>query len=284
MTPRELVAGIGDIVTLPEVYLRVRSLLDDPRSSAADIAEVVSHDPALTLRLLKLVNSAFYGFPAKIGSVSHAITIVGTRELHNLVLATTAPRALEGLEGEPVDLTTFWHHSVYTAMVARLLARERGLRNTEYVFVAGLLHDVGQLVLRHVLPEVAEAVLEEGEQALGYWRAERARLGFCHAEVGGALMSEWGLPEGLCEAVACHHEPGRAEAFPVEAALVHIANAIADTVEPPRGGRSPEAVVDPGAWERAGLTPELADPVRQEASLLSLELLHIIFPDAMSIY
>ena len=139
--------------------MRAIDLINDPDASAAEIGDVISEDPALTARLLKIVNSAFYGFPSRIETVSRAITIVGTLELLDLILAASVVKAFSGIPSELVDMDQFWEHSLYTGVTARVLAGRHRAPDTERYFVAGLLHDIGALVLYRQLPRQSRAAL-----------------------------------------------------------------------------------------------------------------------------
>lgn len=290
MNPEEMVAEVSTLVSLPLVCVRVNEMLADPHSTAASLGELISHDPSLTTRLLKLVNSAYYGLAREISTVSHAVAIVGTAELRSLVLATSAVRAFRGIPTDLVDMDSFWHHSVYCGLAARILAGRMGWKNRETLFVAGLLHDVGQLVLYHQAPREAREVLERRESGSGaLHELEQEVFGFTHADVGAALLRAWNLPQLLWEAVKYHHRAGAAGLHAREAAAVSVANALAARVEPGTkagGAATPPATtgVPSAAWALLGLPEESAGEIVGEANLQSFEVLAIIAPDATLIY
>jgi HD-like signal output (HDOD) protein len=280
MTARELVAGVTNLLSFSTAYSRVNELLQDPQSSAQDLGAVISHDPGLAIRLLKIVNSAYYGFPRKIDTLSRAVTIIGTRELEALVLATVAVDSFNRISTDLVDMSAFWHHSVYCGLVARLLARRFGVLHIERLFVAGLLHDVGQLVIYHQIPEQAREALAAAEPTDdGLYRAEQHLLGFTHGDVAAELFELWRLPASIKEAAAFHHEPGRAQEFPLETALVHLANSVANTVEPARNILECRPMRDPQAWASTGLSEEDLDLALADANEQFLDVIRIISPD-----
>lgn len=289
MTPRELVEGVSGLVSLPDVWVRISQLLDDPRADAAALGEVVAHDPALTSRLLRLVNSASYGLPSRVETVSRAVALVGTEELRHLVLSAAATGALQRLRPQGLDLEAFWHHSVHCALLVRALAARRQPRQRERGFVAGLLHDVGRLVLCHQAPgacrAAAEPPLRTGAELLA---RERAALGFTHADVGGELLRAWGLPESLWEPVQCHHEPGAAQRYPVDAALLYLGHAVAEVEEPGTGGSpSPsrkELELPAAVWNQSGLSPGVLDEAVLEASCHWFDVIEVLRPGAGVIY
>src|SRR3569832_1250973 len=153
LSPKELVTGAIELASLPEVFLRVNEMIDSPRYAAADIGHVISRDPGLTTRLLKIAISAFYSFPSQIDSVSRAITIIGTRELRDLILATSVARLFIGLPNDLVSMDEFWRHSVCCGLAARALAAQRGVCLFVCFFVVGLLFVIGSLLLNRKNPE-----------------------------------------------------------------------------------------------------------------------------------
>src|SRR3569833_2055482 len=188
LSPKELVTGAIELASLPEVFLRVNEMIDSPRYTAADIGHVISRDPGLTTRQLKIANSAFYSFPSQIDSVSRAITIIGTRELRDLILATSVARLFKGLPNDLVSMDDFWRHSVCCGLAARALAAQRGERLLERFFVAGLLHDIGSLLLYRKIPELArEALLRCQHNDVAHKHAEQDVIGFDHAAVADVI-------------------------------------------------------------------------------------------------
>ena len=232
-TAEQLVDGVVDLITLPEIYLRVNQVLDDPAHNAQQLGEVIGHDPALTARILRLVNSAYYSLAVKVELVSRAVAMLGEDEIHNLVLATSAVDALERIPNQLLNIHQFWQHSVYTGIVARLLARHCRILHGERLFIAGMLHDIGRLVLYFKEPALSEQVLMQAAESDGVlYRAEQQRLGFTHADVGGALIKAWELPDMLSTVARCHHRPLTADNHPLETAIVHLADCIVNALDP----------------------------------------------------
>jgi len=279
MQAAELVKGIAKLASLPEVCIRVNEMVDDPRSSAADIGKVISHDTALTAQLLRMANSAFYNFPSNVDTISRAVTVVGERELRYLVLALSAVRTFSQIPVELINMASFWRHSVYCGVVARLVAGKCHVLHSERLFVAGLLHDVGMLVMMNRAPDLARQALaaaESGEKQR--YEAEIELFGFDHAEVGGALMRQWNVPEALCETVACHHDVGKAENAKLDAAVIHIANVVANRAELEVDHEGPLPQVDPRAWDVTGLSEEVMVEIGDEAVPMFAESWAMIQP------
>ena len=268
-TVAELIKGIDGLVTLPDVFIRINQLVEDPDSSSADIAKVVSQDPSFTVRLLRVANSPFYGFSSTIDTVAKAVAVIGTSQIRNLALSTAVARSFAGLPNDLVSMENFWHHSLYCALVARILARQVRRCDADAVFTAGLLHDIGELVIFNRLPgQAKEALLMVLDSAdeLPVYQAECQVMGFDHAEVGGELARQWHLPPLLEECIAYHHIIRQAQRYPLETAVVHIANILAlmaeiDTLDP-----ADVSPVDPLAWEITGLVAaDVIEPVVREA-------------------
>jgi putative nucleotidyltransferase with HDIG domain len=265
----KLVQGVGDLVSLPDVFIRINQLLENPDSSMADIAKAVSQDPSFTLRLLRVANSSFYSFSSTIDTAPKAVSIIGTSQVRNLALSTAIASTFAGLPNNLVSMENFWHHSLYCALIARGLARQARKCDADAVFTAGLLHDIGELVIFNRMPEQAKAVLQavmDSGDTLPVYMAERQIMGFDHAQVGGELARQWHLPAMLEECIACHHDIRSAQHYPVEAAMVHIANSLALMAEVRTFDTADVPAVDHHAWELCGLLPEeVIEPSVMEA-------------------
>jgi HD-like signal output (HDOD) protein len=253
-TPERLVQEMQTLPSPPHVYQKLNEVIDDPRSSNQKIANVLSEDAGLAARVLRLANSALFGFPSKIDTITRAITVIGTAELRDLALATSVVRMFDGVPHSRVSMESFWRHSIACGLMARILAALRHEPNMERFFVAGLLHDIGRLVLFLNLPaRMGEAMAEaERSEALLY-ETERRVLGFDHAAAGGALLAHWRLPEPTVKAVACHHQPDLAREAAADAAVVHVADLIVNALQ---RGSSGERYVPPlngQAWAQLGL-------------------------------
>lgn len=244
MDARQLVAETSDLASLPEVAARVIGLAEDPRSTAAQFAAVISRDTNLAARLLRVANSSYYSMSGRIDTIPRAVTVIGSRQVRDLTLGLSAIRVFQGIPIEVISMDDFWSHSLYTALIARRLAGASSKALEDTAFVAGLLHDVGQLLLVLRVPDLARKSLwlaTEGPEDLTLADAERQVLGFDHGDVGLELARKWNLPEVLRECIAHHHEPGRASiAHAGAVAIVHVANSLAylaetDSLEPSMG-------------------------------------------------
>jgi HD-like signal output (HDOD) protein len=201
LTPDGLSAGIKDLVTLPDVAMRIARMVDDPSASASDIGREISSDAALTARLLRIANSAAYGQNRKIATISRAITVLGVRQVRDLTVGLTAVRAFDGISNSLVTMEVFWRHSVLCAVAAGQIAGRRESPRTESPFVAGLLHDIGQLVLYRMAPEAARKsllMLADASDDVGLYACERSVLEFDHGAVGASLARNCWPATGAC--------------------------------------------------------------------------------------
>ncbi len=278
-SPEELVSGTESLVSMPEVYFRVRALVQDPDSGPADIADVISCDPGLSARFLRVANSAFFGLRGRVETVSRAVAVMGMQQVHDIVLATSVARAFSGVPSSLVDMEQFWRNSVYCAIVSRMLAVRCGVLDSERLFVEGLLRDVGHLVMYLKVPAQARRALMQAQQeSCSLHQMERKVVGCDYAEVGGELMTVWGLPESLATAIRYHTEPSAIEERRLETSILHIAAGA--TAGLGKAGGIVPFVVEPVAWETTGLSEADVDAVREGADQELSYVLDLFFPKA----
>lgn len=260
---QELIANVSDLVSLPEVAVRITEMVDDNNTTADDFAKVIAQDPGLAARVLKLANSPVFGLSKEISTIPRAVTILGTKQLRDLVLSTSASHSFDGIPNELISLQNFWHHSLYCGLLSQTLAAHSKNAKTESMFIAGLLHDIGQLVMFNRMPtESTEALLLvlEGPEELQMYEAEQRVFGFDHTQVGGELIKSWHLPEIIRECVALHHAPEQAVDHPAEVAIVHIANSGAVMAELHSMSETDDVPpIHPITWETTGLSPEMLE-------------------------
>lgn len=253
-TAQQLVDDSPELGSPPIVYQRLMEVINHPRGGAGDVANVIRQDTALTARLLRLVNSAFFSFPRKIDTVSQAVSVVGTSQVRDLALATSVMDMFERIPSDAIDVSRFWTHSLACGVAARALAGLRREGNVERFLVAGILHDVGRLVLYLRAPDIARHILEEaGRREELLYEVERRRLAFDHGTVGGVLMRRWNMPASLAEALEHHHDPVRAHRYPVEAATIHVADIVVTALQVGSSGESFVSPISQSAWGRLEL-------------------------------
>ncbi|MDH5473336.1 MAG: HDOD domain-containing protein [Gammaproteobacteria bacterium] len=223
----ELVENSIQLFSLPDIYFQLRKVLDDKNSSMLDIVTVIKNDPAMTMRLLRLVNSAFFCFASKIETLDRAINLLGAKQVHDLALSTYVIDSSANIRIDHSLLESFWYDSLRTAVISRALAKHCHLIDSERLFVAGLLHNVGHLVMYSQIPEEAEYVASiANKQNKDLYLIEKTMLGYDYAQIGAGLMREWGLPESLQLITANHVEPGNSGIYLLETAIVHVAKTL----------------------------------------------------------
>lgn len=279
MQATELVQEVNRLFSLPEVCTRLQEMLENPHHSSMDLGKVISQDPDLTARLLKIVNSSFYGYAGRIDTINRAVTVIGISELLVLILGASSVMTFNKIPGSLINMADFWRHSVYCGVVAKQLAKRCHVLHHERLFVAGLLHDVGKLILCMKLPEKMRIVLAQAyDNEVPSYEIEKNEFGFDHAELGGLLLKTWQLPDSLCQAISYHHQPSAAESPSIEAAIVHIANAITHLAEDEASGSHFMDNTDNTAWALTRLDKSIADEVLADAMPLFDEALDAILP------
>jgi HD-like signal output (HDOD) protein len=277
MTPQQLVQDVEHLFSLPEIYFQVKKAIDQPKSTIDGIAKVIIQDANISARILRIANSSFFGFGTKIETVSRAISIMGLAHLHNLVLAVSATKAFKGVNSELFSMKDFWLHSIYCAAIAQILARRCNILDNERLFVSGILHDVGHLVIYNSLPTHASKVLTRAKQEnFPLQQLETEEFGFNYAEIGGELLKQWELPTSLYLPVQYHTKLHIAEQFALESAIVHLANIIVLREENKKTGYvAPD--IDPLALQLTKLNEEDLELIRLEAKKNMADIIKLFF-------
>ena len=276
---QELVSQIETLTSLPDVYERVRAQVESPEGSIVEVARLVGADPALSARLLRLVNSALYGPRGRIDDVLRAVTLLGLQQVHDLVLAMSLQATFAGIRPARLDMQRFWRSSLLTGLAARAAAQTAAQPMAERLFVIGVLADIGHLVLYQTVPELAAMARREaetGKEALD--AAERRIVGCDFAEVGAALMDRWQLPDRFAGAIGTQMLPRLGGAFAAGAAALHLARRIAEAGTKGEASAEAAAAIDADVWPLIGLAPEQLPNIREDAELNLAAYLALFFP------
>ena len=273
-SPAQLVARMRELATLPDIYIRIKSILDDPVSTHTDMAAALSTDPALSARLLRVANSAFYGSPGRIKTIQRAVGLLGTQQIHDLVLATAVIHAFDRVSPDLFDPRLFWHSSLATAATAKLLAEHCNILDSERLFVAGLLSRIGNLILLEELPAQMRAILAEigGASNTQLAAVQRDHLGFDYTVLSAELFRSWQLPQELVEPIRLHTRPATAEEFQLEAAILHVAVNLADAMLRNQPVEAVVPALDDKAWQITGLSIATLEGIERLALDLTAEL------------
>lgn len=261
---QKLVSQSKQISSLPTIFYQINEAVEDPECSFVEIGEIISGDPSLSARLLRIVNSSYFGFPNKIETITHAVTIVGMAQLRDLALATTVVNQFKGIPKNLINMEKFWLHSVATGLTAKVIAIYRRETNVDRFYVMGMLHDLGRLLLLLNIPDSIKTIMEKYELGGTMYDVEEEVLGFNHSAVAGELMKSWQLPEMLQEAVAFHHNPEQAPHYPIAASIVHVADFIVHGMELGSCGERYVPPLNPKAWELLELPPSLLSPIMEQ--------------------
>lgn len=255
---KELIDQIEDLPTLPAVVTRIVGMVEDPQTSAEDINEVISQDPSLTAKILKLVNSAFYGFSRRISTVTEAVVILGFNTVKSLALSASVFDVFEGEGSEHFDRVGLWEHSIATGVAAEMAASRIRYPNIEEVMVAGILHKIGQVVIDiYFHDQLTDIIAYAREHNTTMLEAEQEILGVGHPRLGGWLAERWNLPAGITAAITYYDDPFEApedvRRLPM---LIHIGDVLARTKHIGWNADEVEPEFKEGVWEELGLEKE----------------------------
>ncbi len=281
LSPEKIVNGMLKVASLPMVYVKISEALKNPNTSNKDFEIILSDDPAITARVLRLVNSAFYGFPSQIDTISKAITIMGQQQLHDIVFACSFVNAFKNLPQDVVNMESFWRHSIACGIAARILAVYRRETNVERYFIAGLIHDIGRLVIYTELEEMArEILLNAKESGQLLYKIEQEELGFNHATLGALLLKNWKLPDSLVEAVANHHKPMTARRYRNEVGIIHMADVICHAMQYGTSGDNFVPPLNKKIFDIIDIPAEALSPILDQLSIQNNEAVNFILGDA----
>lgn len=279
MDPCAIVTDVRSIFSLPDVVIRINELIDSGEATNTELERVILNDPALTAKLLKFANSSYFGLSGKVETVLRAISIIGHKELRNMVIASSVTATFKGIPSDLVNMDTFWYHSVTCGVTARLLASS--VNSRERFFIAGLLHGVGRLILFSQFPKESAKVLDCANQGVdAVIDAERKVFGFTHAQLGAELLKQWRLPLNIWKMVEFQLTPMKDEAQKYDACTLCAAVNIANFIQPCINQKISAENAIPAhafeAWNLLSLSPELIESLITVAKLQVIELLNIV--------
>ncbi len=271
MTLKELqkiVDGIKDLPTLPTIIMKVVEIINNPKSSVRDIKSIIENDYVQTVRVLRLANSSYYGFPQKISTITTAIVLLGFNEIKNLLLSSSVYDLFtshSNVKKYFFDHLKFLDHSIGVAIAARLIAEAVRYEEPEELFVGGLLHDIGRVVQKQFLSEDFEKLMLNviKTDSLIY-KKEKRILGYTHTEVGMLLAKKWKMTEKIINIIAYHHRPLLSTSFVKEAAIVNLADILIRALGIGSGGDNQIPIIETDVYKIVGL------PVEQLESVMNM--------------
>jgi len=246
-----IIRRVDRLPTLPIIYTKLTSLLQAPNTTVQTIGNIIAEDQAIAVKVLRLVNSAFYGLPHKIGSLKHAIVLLGLNQVKNLVLATSTLQMFQEFKSaQAFDMKKFWEHSVGCAIAAKVLAETAHLTSPDDIFSGGLLHDVGKLIHAIYLDEAFTAVIADvQENGVPMIESEKKILGYDHSYTGRELAARWSLSQGTIEMIAHHHLADTSARITKEVAAVHVGDILCIALGLGSGGEKKVPVAQTKAWD-----------------------------------
>ena len=274
LTLKKIIEGVPSLGSYSGVLHEIEAVLEDPSSTLAHVGAIIEKDPDLTARLLRLGNSSFFGFPSRIDTVSETISLIGLQQVQDLIAVSSVIELFDGVPPELVTMESFWKHSLACGMAARLLALAKRIPKADKFFVAGLLHDIGRMVLYTRAPTEAKEIFKGCASGTVLMRdAEVAVLGFDHAEIGEALLAAWNYPANLVDMVRHHHCPLSAGTYQMESSLIHVADYLVHAMELGVSGERMVPPLNPKAWERLALGMDVIESVMTgvDAQLVDVE-------------
>jgi len=246
---RSKVEGISSLPTTPDVLKRILVIIEKPDISLTKIGKFISSDPALTTKILKMVNSVIYGFPGRISSVSHATVLLGLNVIKGLLIGTSVFELMQK------SMLGLWEHSLNCAITARLIAQRKGLKDPDDVYAAGLLHDIGKVILILQFPSEYEKVMNvTGVEDITILEAEKNYFVETHAGVGSWLAEKWHFPLNLVESIKYHHKPHLSKNAPFETAIVHLSDILVRAMGLGFAGDPFVPALNPAAFESLDLS------------------------------
>lgn len=272
-----IVTNVLKVAALPAIAMKFSEAIRDPLTSNQDLENIVSEDSALAAKVLMIANSALFNFPSKIDTISNAITIIGHKQLSEIILSCSIVSMFKDIPQDVIDMEQFWRHSIAVATAARILASSRREQNIEKYFTAGLLHDIGKLIIFVEAPKYAFEVLHKcSESNELMYKVEKDVLGFDHAKLGAMLLKKWKLPEDVVSAVYYHHMPSIASANIVGPAIIHIADMLSHALQFGSSGEEFVPTLNEKAWKALDLDIEIISPVLEQLNVQHAEAVKYI--------
>ena len=263
------------LFSFSDTYRQIVEVLQSPRSSATHIAQVVEKDTSLSAKLLQIVNSAYYGFPSKIGSIQRAVTILGGRELTTLAIGITAIRYFSNLSQDVLDMEGFWRNAVACGVFARLLAGEKRLPSDNHFFLAGLLRDIGLLLLIGECPVTVEFIIRRCcRDKVSLPVCERESFGFSHSFLGASLLSEWKVPPYLVNIVKYKDNP-LFSSEDLESSILHVADCLSFATGYGWSPMMPIPAMEQDGWGRLELSHNVLDTLCSRADRQISEIVDV---------
>ena len=273
----KIINNVLKVAALPAVALKFSEAIKNPLTSNNDLEKIVSEDSALAAKVLMISNSALFNFPSKIDTISKAITIIGHKQLSEIILSCSIVAMFKGIPQDVIDMDMFWKHSIAVATTSRILASYRREQNIEKFFTAGLLHDIGKLIIFVEAPKYATEVITKSANTHELMhKVEKDVLGFDHAKLGAMLLKKWKLPEEIVSTVYYHHMPSISSRDIVGPSIVHIADIITHALQLGSSGEGFVPTLNEKAWKALELDVDILSSVIEQLNVQFAEAVNYI--------
>lgn len=220
-----ILSSVYNVPTIPQIITEVSNLIEDPKTSAAILAQLISNDQGLVTKILTVANSPLYGIPRRVATIDFAIVVLGFKQVKNVVIALSMLDTLKDIGDRKFQRNKYWLHSILTATAAKRIADDLGYQTSGEVFTAGLLHDLGiPIIYKYFNKEYKSITNSVSKESLTYLEAEEKYLGLTHQEIGRFLIDRWNLPLSIADVVLYHHKPSQAPSNQELTALIHLAD------------------------------------------------------------
>lgn len=272
-----IVTNVLKVAALPAVAIKFSDAIKDPLSSNQDLEKIISEDSALAAKVLMIANSALFNFPSKIDTISKAITIIGHKQLSEIILSCSIVAMFKDIPQDVIDMNLFWRHSIAVATTSRILAAFRHEQNIEKFFTAGLLHDIGKLILFMEAPKYAFEVIKKCSESNELMhKVEKSVIGFDHAKLGAMLLKKWKLPEEVVSSVYYHHMPSVASGEIILPAIIHVSDIISHSLQYGSSGEKFIPALNDKAWGSLNLDVDILNSVVEQLNVQHAEAVKFI--------
>ena len=262
---KTVVSDSTKLFSLPTIFHKINQVVNDPETTFQDVAEIISQDVSLTARLLKIANSSFFGFSEKIETITHAVAVIGSDQHRDLALGAYVIDAVKGMNQSSISMESFWKHSIAAGIASRVIAVYKRSENPERLYIAGMLHEVGRLIIFANFEKEVEKILQaydEGNELL--CDIEEKQFGWNHAYIGAEFLKSWNLSESQIGAVKFHLNPLEANSFQMETAIIHFGSIIAKILRLGNGGENFIPKIEAKAWDILKLPIDILPSIFQQ--------------------
>ena len=258
-----------ELPSLPQIYFQIQEAINDPTITIESISNIISKDSGLSASVLRFANSALYGTSQQIDTMTRALVRIGTQEIHTIVLGATITTLFEGIPEEIINMRQFWKHSISCGIMAKGIATYLDVGGVERYFIAGLLHDLGKLVLYKNMTELSKGILLDCRTSNKlHYIAEKEKLGFDHTQVAKILLEKWHIPDSIKIMIVNHHQPAATDQRSRDTSVLHLADVIVNGLQLGTSGSYFVPILSQKAWDTTGLSPAMIPPIVNHAETL----------------